>query len=97
MSITEKIGIIGGGISGLSAAWHLSKDSEVVLFEKNSYLGGHAHTVEVKDVDKRLEYHLKAIFRSASELLGTFICDVYLGEILPMEARSTPKPKENYK
>ena len=38
MSITEKIGIIGGGISGLSAAWHLSKDSEVVLFEKNSYL-----------------------------------------------------------
>ena len=51
MSITEKIGIIGGGISGLSAAWHLSKDSEVVLFEKNSYLGGHAHTVEVKDVD----------------------------------------------
>ena len=51
MSITEKIGIIGGGISGLSAAWHLSKDSEVVIFEKNSYLGGHAHTVEVKDVD----------------------------------------------
>jgi uncharacterized protein len=49
MNKTEKIGIIGGGISGLSAAWHLSKESNVVLFEKNDYLGGHAHTVKVRD------------------------------------------------
>lgn len=37
------IAIIGGGISGLSAAYHIQKyssDCNVSLFEKNTYLGG---------------------------------------------------------
>ena len=39
-----KIAIIGSGISGLSAAYYLSDQHEVDLFEKDSRLGGHTHT-----------------------------------------------------
>lgn len=42
-----KIGIIGGGISGLGAAYLLSPDHEVTLYEKNAYIGGHSRTIEV--------------------------------------------------
>ncbi len=47
---TKKIAIVGGGVSGLSAAWHLTKNApnaEVVLFESADRLGGHAYTVPV--------------------------------------------------
>jgi predicted NAD/FAD-binding protein len=45
-----KVAIVGAGISGLVCA-HLLDEAghEVTLFEKNAYLGGHAHTVEVQD------------------------------------------------
>ena len=36
--------IIGGGISGLYCAHILSSFFNVTLFEKNSYLGGRAHS-----------------------------------------------------
>ena len=39
-----KIGIVGGGVSGLYAAWHLARNHEVVLFEADKRLGGHADT-----------------------------------------------------
>ena len=45
-----KIAIIGAGISGLTAAYHLSQRAEVTLFEKEDYAGGHARTVPVPDV-----------------------------------------------
>ncbi len=44
-----KIAVVGAGISGLSAAWLLSKRHEVSLFEKNDHIGGHADTFEVTD------------------------------------------------
>ncbi len=40
------IAVVGGGISGLGAAWLLSRRYRVTLFERNSYVGGHTHTVE---------------------------------------------------
>ena len=43
-----RIAIIGSGISGLSAAWLLSRQHEVVLFEANDYLGGHTDTHDVE-------------------------------------------------
>jgi predicted NAD/FAD-binding protein len=46
----RRIAVIGSGIAGLSAAWHLSEPGSacrVTLFEANDYVGGHTHTVDV--------------------------------------------------
>ncbi|MBW1761445.1 MAG: NAD(P)-binding protein [Deltaproteobacteria bacterium] len=43
--MTEKIGIVGGGIAGVGAAWSLHRAGyEVELFEKGPALGGNAKT-----------------------------------------------------
>ena len=42
-----RIAIIGTGISGLTSAYLLSEDHEVVVFEANGYIGGHTNTVDV--------------------------------------------------
>lgn len=42
------IAVIGAGISGLSAAWLLSKKHDVTLFEADGRLGGHANTVTIE-------------------------------------------------
>ena len=42
-----KIAIVGSGISGLSAAYYLSKNNHVDLFEKEDHFGGHSHTVDL--------------------------------------------------
>ncbi len=39
--------MIGGGISGMTAAWRLREKHEVTLFEAGDYLGGHTHTHQV--------------------------------------------------
>lgn len=39
------IAVIGSGISGLSAAWLMSRNHHVTLFEKADRLGGHSNTV----------------------------------------------------
>ena len=74
-----KIAVIGGGISGLSAAYFLSKKHEVHLFESEPHLGGHAHTTTVSFGKKRIpvdtgfmvfnppQYpHLTALFKHLS-------------------------------
>ncbi len=47
-----KIAVIGSGIAGLGAAWRLSKQHQVVLFEKESRLGGHTHTHQVRQAGR---------------------------------------------
>ena len=41
----KRIAIVGGGISGLSAAYYLAPYYDVTLFEASPRLGGHARTV----------------------------------------------------
>jgi predicted NAD/FAD-binding protein len=43
-----RIAVVGGGISGLSAAWLLVRRHHVELFEREDRLGGHAHTHTVE-------------------------------------------------
>jgi uncharacterized protein len=45
----KKIAIIGSGISGLGCVHFLSKDHEVTLYEKESYIGGHTNTIDIHD------------------------------------------------
>ena len=48
---SKNIAVVGGGVSGLTAAWALSKVHEVTVFESADYLGGHANTVNTGDKD----------------------------------------------
>jgi len=44
-----RIAVVGAGVSGLYAAWHLSRGHEVTVFEAQDRLGGHADTQIVDD------------------------------------------------
>ena len=41
----KRIAVIGGGISGMGAAYHLADSHHVTLFEAEPRLGGHARTI----------------------------------------------------
>lgn len=53
-TVPRRVAIVGGGVTGLSAAWHLHENApnvQVELFEAEDRLGGHAHTMNVEGVD----------------------------------------------
>ena len=58
----RRIAIVGGGVAGLSAAWLLSRRHQVTLYEKEDWIGGHAHTVDVETPDGPLAFQ-KALHR----------------------------------
>lgn len=47
MKKKQRIAIVGGGISGLSSAYHLDNDFDVTIFEQENYFGGHTDTHEL--------------------------------------------------
>ncbi|MFB8005711.1 NAD(P)/FAD-dependent oxidoreductase [Nocardia sp. NPDC056000] len=49
-----KVAVIGAGIAGISAAYHLRGHAEVTVFEKEAVAGGHANSVEVTDAGRTL-------------------------------------------
>ena len=49
-----KIAVIGSGISGLSAAYYLSKNHHVDLFEKEDHFGGHSNTIDITIDGKKI-------------------------------------------
>ena len=49
-----KIGIIGAGVAGLTAAYLLSEKYDITLIERNKRLGGHTNTISVKENGKKI-------------------------------------------
>ena len=52
-----KIGIIGGGLTGLAAAYTLKNEHDVTLFEKMPYIGGCLSSYQIKDHSIEKYYH----------------------------------------
>lgn len=48
-----RVAVIGGGVSGLTAAHLLQRHCDVVVFDADDRLGGHAHTHDVTTADGR--------------------------------------------
>jgi predicted NAD/FAD-binding protein len=71
-----RIAVIGSGISGLAAAYYLSRKHEVSVFEKDTRLGGHTHTVTVESsrgplaVDTGFIVHNDRTYPNLVRLLG---------------------------
>ncbi|MDY0907904.1 FAD-dependent oxidoreductase [Microbacterium sp. CFBP9034] len=67
-----RIAVIGGGGSGLASAWLLEQEHDVTLFEADTRLGGHAHTVEVEVDGCRLAIDAGFQFFGAGPHYATF-------------------------
>jgi len=50
----QKVAIVGTGIAGLSAAWMLYPNHDITVFESESQVGGHSHSVNIGTTDKPL-------------------------------------------
>ena len=70
-----KIAVVGSGISGLSAAYYLSKNHHVDLFEKENHFGGHSHTIDLNIGTKKVAVDIGFIvfnFRTYPNLVKFF-------------------------
>lgn len=47
-----RIAIVGTGIAGNVAAYHLARDHDISVFEAGSHVGGHTHTHQVEQAGK---------------------------------------------
>jgi protoporphyrinogen oxidase len=64
-----KIGVVGGGLTGLTAAYELAKEGhQVLLWEKAPYLGGQAGTFEIEGTLLERYYH--HIFTGDADMMG---------------------------
>jgi len=70
-----KIAVVGSGISGLSAAYYLSKNHHVDLFEKEDHFGGHSHTIDLNLETKKIAIDIGFIvfnFKTYPNLINFF-------------------------
>ena len=70
-----KIAVIGSGISGLSAAYYLSKKHRVDIFEKDGHFGGHSYTIDLDLGSKKISVDIGFIvfnFKTYPNLINFF-------------------------
>ena len=70
-----KIAVVGSGISGLSAAYYLSKKHRVDIFEKEDYFGGHSYTIDLDLESKKISVDIGFIvfnFKTYPNLINFF-------------------------
>ena len=70
-----KIAVVGSGISGLSAAYYLSKKHHVDLYEKEDHFGGHSHTIDLNLDTKKIAVDIGFIvfnFKTYPNLINFF-------------------------
>ena len=70
-----KIAVVGSGISGLSAAYYLSKKHHVDLYEKEDRFGGHSHTIDLNFGAKKISVDIGFIvfnFKTYPNLINFF-------------------------
>ena len=70
-----KIAVVGSGISGLSAAYYLSKKHHVDIFEKEDHFGGHSHTIDLSFGSKKISVDIGFIvfnFKTYPNLINFF-------------------------
>ena len=70
-----KIAVVGSGISGLSAAYYLSKKHHVDIFEKEDHFGGHSHTIDLHFESKKISVDIGFIvfnFKTYPNLINFF-------------------------
>ncbi|KAF3457852.1 hypothetical protein FNV43_RR02512 [Rhamnella rubrinervis] len=79
-----RVAVIGGGISGLVSAYVLAKNGvEVVLYEKDDYLGGHARTVAFDGVDLDLGFMVfnRVTYPNMMELFESLGVDMEISDM----------------
>ena len=71
-----RVAVVGAGVSGLTSAYLLARQHEVILFEAEPRLGGHAHTHDVHDavgehaVDSGFIVHNDVTYPFLTKLFG---------------------------
>lgn len=80
----EKIAIIGGGGAGAISAWRLKDVHDVIIFETESRLGGHAYTHhipidgELTHVDMGVEYFTERLSPNFCAVLRSMDIETYV-------------------
>lgn len=70
-----KIAVVGGGISGMAAAYLLNRHHDVWVYEKDAQMGGHARTVDVALPERKVPVDMGFIVfnrRNYPNLTGLF-------------------------
>jgi len=101
-SMSKKIAIIGGGAAGTACAWALNRcNQDVLLFEAEDYLGGHAYTHRLEEdgqpiaVDMGVEYLNEKLSPNLFALLKHFDINTYVAP-LSFRAYDVNNPTQNF-
>ncbi|KAI3716416.1 hypothetical protein L1987_67281 [Smallanthus sonchifolius] len=80
-----RVAVVGAGISGLAAAYVVTKaGAEVVLYEKEEYLGGHAKTITTDagvDLDLGFMVFNRVTYPNMMELFETLGVDIEISDM----------------